>query len=157
MRELFSWLIRLAFERLALMLISGDDRVAEILALRHQLRVTQRQVTKPKFTPSDRAVLGVLSQAFDRKRLARVMLIVKPDTVIGWHRRLVARRWTYPHNKPRAGRPAELAAFQATILTTGRPLSATITSVPSSASRISSDKRDFASCVFTTCVGIVLA
>jgi len=62
---------------------------------------------------------------------------------------------TRPDHDP--GTRAELAAFQATILATGRPLRATITSAPSSASRISSDRRDFASCVLTTCVVIVLA
>ncbi|MCB0991967.1 MAG: integrase core domain-containing protein [Acidimicrobiales bacterium] len=98
------------------MLVSGDDRIAEILALRHQLRVTQRQIDKPKFTPADRAVLGVLSQVFDRKRLPRVMLIVKPETVIGWHRRLVTRRWIYPHTKPRAGRPATPAQLRELVL-----------------------------------------
>ncbi|MCP3934847.1 MAG: hypothetical protein GY708_05680 [Actinomycetia bacterium] len=85
MRELIAWLIRLAFERVGLLLVSGDGRVAEILALRHQIRVLQRQISRPKFTPADRAVLA---KAFDRRRLAKVMLIVKPETVIGWHRRL---------------------------------------------------------------------
>ncbi|MCP3938119.1 MAG: transposase [Actinomycetia bacterium] len=106
-----SWLIRLTFERVGLLLVSRDDRVAEILALRHQVRVLQRQVKRPRFTATDRAVLAVLTKAFDRKRLSKVLLIVKPETVIGWHRRLVARRWTYPHKTPRSGRrptPAEL-------------------------------------------------
>ncbi|MCP4959589.1 MAG: transposase [Actinomycetia bacterium] len=106
-----SWLSRLLFARLGLLIVSGDDRTAEILALRHQIRVLQRQVTKPRFTPSDRAVLAVLAKAFDRRRLHEVLLIVKPATVIGWHRRLVARRWTYPHKTKRTGRrptPAEL-------------------------------------------------
>ncbi len=111
LRELTSWLIRLTFERVGLLLVSRDDRVAEILALRHQVRVLQRQVKQPRFTPTDRAVLAVLTKALDRKRLAEILLIVKPETVLGWHRRLISRRWTYPHKTPRAGRrptPAEL-------------------------------------------------
>ncbi len=106
MRKLISWLIQLAFDRVGLLLASGDDRVAEILALRHQIRVLQRQINRPRFTPADRAVLAVLDRAFDRRRLDKVMLIAKPATVIGWHRRLVARRWAYPHKTKRTGRPA---------------------------------------------------
>jgi len=64
-----------------LLLASGDKRDAEILALRHQVLVLQRQVNQLSFTPTDRAILAVLSRGFDRRRLVRVMLIVKPATV----------------------------------------------------------------------------
>jgi putative transposase len=114
--SLISWLVRIAFARLGLLLTSGDDRDAEILALRHQVRVLQRQVTRPRFTPTDRAVLAVLGKVFDRRRLGRVMLIVQPATVIGWHRRLVARRWTYPHKTARTGRPATPAELRRLVL-----------------------------------------
>lgn len=81
---------------------SGDDRDAEILALRHQVLVLQRQVARPRFTETDRTVLALLSGVFDWTRLAEVFLIVQPATVLGWHRRLVARHWTRP---ARRGRP----------------------------------------------------
>ncbi|MCP3938893.1 MAG: hypothetical protein GY708_26390 [Actinomycetia bacterium] len=106
MKELTSRPAGLVVERLALLLVSGDDRVAEILALRHQVRVLQRQIKRPRFTPADRAVLAVLARVFDRRRLDKVLLIVQPATVIGWHRHLVARRRIYPHKTPRSGRPA---------------------------------------------------
>ena len=64
--------------RLGLLLVSGDKRDAEILALRHQILVLQRQIEHARFTPTDRTILAVLSRAFDRRRLGRVMLIVKP-------------------------------------------------------------------------------
>jgi hypothetical protein len=47
--------------RVGLLLASGDRRDAEILALRHQLPVLQRQVPRPVFDDTDRTVLGVLS------------------------------------------------------------------------------------------------
>ncbi len=51
----------------------------------------------------------MLSGAFDRTRLDRVMLIVKPATVIGWQRGLVARHWTQPYNPEPDGRPPRLS------------------------------------------------
>lgn len=113
---LISWLIRLLFARLGLLIVSGDDRDAEILALRHQINVLQRQIKKPKFTPTDRAVLAVLATPFKRRRLEQVLLIVKPATVIGGHRGLVARRWTYPHKTVPTGRPATPAKLRRLVL-----------------------------------------
>lgn len=97
--------------RLRWLLATGDERDAEILALRHQILVLQRQVDRPRFTDTDRTVLAVLSTAFTRTRLPRIMLIVQPKTVIGWHRRLVARHWTYPPTAQR-GRPPTLTKIR---------------------------------------------
>jgi putative transposase len=97
--------------RLRWLLASGDERDAEILALRHQILVLQRQVDRPRFTDTDRTILAVLSTAFARSRLPKIMLIVQPKTVIGWHRRLVAHHWTYPPTT-RRGRPPTLAEIR---------------------------------------------
>ena len=97
--------------RLRWFVASGDERDAEILALRHQIQVLQRQINRPHFTDTDRTILAVLSMAFARSRLPQVMLIVQPKTVIGWHRRLVARHWTYPPTTQR-GRPPTLAEIR---------------------------------------------
>jgi transposase InsO family protein len=83
---------------------TGNARDAEILALRHQVRVLQRQIQRPQFTDTDRTILAVLAGVFDRRRLADVFLIVQPATVLGWQRRLVARHWTHPPARP-PGRP----------------------------------------------------
>ncbi len=110
-----SHLFRLLIARLGLLLVSGDSRDAEILALRHQILLLQRQIDRPRFTPTDRTILAMLSRAFDRRRLSQVMLIVKPATVIGWHRRLVARRWTHPP-QPRTGRPPTATELRRLVL-----------------------------------------
>lgn len=102
--KLLPALARLAIARFGWLIATGDARDAEILALRHQLLVLQRQVARPKFTDTDRTILAVLSTAIDRARHTQVFLIVKPATVIRWHRRLVARHWTQPPT-PTAGRP----------------------------------------------------
>lgn len=80
--------------RIGWLFASGDERDAEILAFRHQVLVLQRQIDRPRFTETDRTALAVLSAVFDRRRLGEVLLIVRPDTVLGWRRRLVARHWT---------------------------------------------------------------
>ncbi len=97
--------------RLRWLLATGDERDAEILALRHQILVLQRQIDRPRFTDADRTILAILSTAFARSRLQQIMLIVQPKTVIGWHRRLVARHWTYPPTS-RSGRPPTLAEIR---------------------------------------------
>ncbi len=108
-------LFRLLVARIGLWVTSGDRRDAEILALRHQIRVLQRQIERPAFTPTDRTILALLSRAFERRRLDQVMLIVKPATVLGWHRRLVARHWTQPPQR-RTGRPPTPAELRRLVL-----------------------------------------
>ncbi len=101
---LFAPLARLALTRFRWFLATGDQRDAEILALRHQILVLQRQIDRARFSETDRTILAILAGVIDRRRLAEVFLIVRPDTVIGWHRRLVARHWTQPP-AAKSGRP----------------------------------------------------
>jgi len=59
----------------------GDERDVEILALRHQVLVLERQINRARFTDSYRTILAMLASVFDRRRLAEVFLIVRPETV----------------------------------------------------------------------------
>jgi hypothetical protein len=77
------------------------EKDVEILVLRHQLEVLRRQVGRPRFEPSDRALAAFLARLLPRGR--RGGLLVTPATLLRWHRQAVRRRWTYPH--PRPGRP----------------------------------------------------
>jgi putative transposase len=96
-------LTRLVLTRIGWVFATGDSRDAEILALRHQILVLQRQIKRPRFNETDRTILALLSAALDHTRRHTTFLIVQPETVLRWHRRLIARRWTQPPT-PR-GRP----------------------------------------------------
>jgi hypothetical protein len=81
---------------------SPDAKDIEIAVLRHQLAVLRRQVNRPRYTPTDRMVLAWLAKLLLRERWS--VFLVTPDTLLRWHRELIARRWTYPHTttNPRA-------------------------------------------------------
>ena len=75
---------------------------AEILLLRHQLAVLHRQSGRPQLTWADRVVIAALALRLPPAR--RVGLLVTPRTILRWHRRLVAWRWTTTTER-RLGRP----------------------------------------------------
>jgi putative transposase len=85
-------------------LVSRRERSKEleILVLRHELSILRRQVRQPRFKPHDPLLLAAFSRVLPRRSWST--FLVRPETLLQWHRRLVVRHWTYPHRKP--GRPA---------------------------------------------------
>jgi putative transposase len=81
---------------------TGHSKDLEIIVLRHQLGVLQRQIDRPILNDDDRTLLGAIAAALPRQK--RKGWIVTPDTLLRWHRRRVVRHWTQP-DRPR-GRPS---------------------------------------------------
>jgi putative transposase len=86
--------LRRVLELILLCFRSAEANEIEILVLRHELAVLRRQHPRPRLQPKDRALLAVLSRLFPRVRWS--VFLVQPETLLRWHRRMVARRWTYP-------------------------------------------------------------
>jgi putative transposase len=96
--QLLGWLVLLARR--------SATKDAELLVLRHEVTVLRRQVARPRIDWADRAVLAGLSRLLPRS-VWRGRL-VQPATLLGWHRDLVRRRWTYPHRRGRPGVAVEI-------------------------------------------------
>src|SRR6266545_3756062 len=92
---------------LRLLPMSDRAKDTEILALRHQIMVLERQLhgAKVRFTPADRALLAALLHRLPRAVIRRVRLLVRPETVLRWHRDLIARHHARVSRPNRAGRP----------------------------------------------------
>jgi transposase InsO family protein len=85
-----------------------DDRDREIVTLRQQLGIMQRQLgRRPSLVPAERLALVLSSLRLSRRRLLGGVMIVTPATVVGWHRAIVRRHWRLlSRRKP--GRPPEI-------------------------------------------------
>jgi hypothetical protein len=108
--RVFSWL--------ALLARSDRAKDAEILILRHQVAVLQRQARTPKLSWADRAILSALARLLPSGHLRQLRLIISPRTLLRWHADLVRRRWAYPRRTP--GRPRTAQAVRALVLEMAR-------------------------------------
>ena len=106
------------FALLRLLPMSQLDKDAEILALRHQILVLQRQLgpDRVRFTSADRALLAALLHRLPRDVLKQLHLVVRPDTVLRWHRDMVARRHAQRSRPRRPGRPRTVRTIRLLVL-----------------------------------------
>jgi transposase len=113
---LADWLLR----RLVALAVGPSDwrtDEVEVLVLRHQLSILRRQVGRPRLRHRDRLFMSALSRVLPRDRWSS--FVVRPQTLLRWHRELVRRKWTCRHRSP-GGRPQVAAEVQELILRMGR-------------------------------------
>jgi transposase InsO family protein len=106
------------FAVLGLLLAGDREKDTEILVLRHQVAVSERQLggKKVRFTPSDRVLLAALLHRLRRQALGRMRLLVRPDTVLRWHRDLIRSRHAARSRPRRPGRPRTVRSVRALVL-----------------------------------------
>jgi putative transposase len=97
---------------LALLARADAAKDLEILILGHQLTVLRRKASRPKLEPVDRALLAAISRVLPLACWS--CFFVTPQTLLRWHRRLIAGAWTYPHRA--SGRPQLDADVQQLII-----------------------------------------
>ena len=107
-----------AFAVVRLLPMTDREKDVEILALRHQLSVLQRQLggQRPQLRPEDRAFLAALLLPLSRATLRRLQLLVSPDTVLRWHRDLVKHRHARASVNQGPGRPRTLTSIRRLVL-----------------------------------------
>ncbi|WP_194243919.1 hypothetical protein [Nonomuraea phyllanthi] len=105
-----------------LRLLSTGDRAKdiEILVLRHQLTVLRRKVNMPVFTREDRFLLAGLFACLPMGARRSLMLLVRPDTILRWHRDLLRRRHAAASAHRRPGRPRTVRPIRVLVLRPAR-------------------------------------
>jgi hypothetical protein len=111
-----------AFALLRLLPGGDRDKDIEILSLRQQLAVLPRQLDgqRVRIEPVDRAWLAALLHPLPRPTLRRLRLLVRPDTIVKWHRDLIARRHAAVSRARRRGRPRTLRSIRVLVLRLAR-------------------------------------
>src|SRR5215469_9455897 len=100
---LMLWLISSVFTWLGGFFRSRHDLGLEIIALRHQLAVLKRSTKRARLYQTDRLFWVVLRRFF--RRWSGSLLIVKPETVVAWHRKAFRAYWRFRSRPKKLGRP----------------------------------------------------
>jgi putative transposase len=102
--------------------MSDRDKDTEILALRHQITILERQLrdARPRSSPGDRAFLAALPHRLPVATLRRLRPLMHPETVQRWHRDLLARRHAARSRPKRPGRPRTIRPIRLLVLRLAR-------------------------------------
>ena len=110
------------FALLRLLPVSDQAKEVEILALRHQIIVLERQLGKarPRFSPVNQAFLAALLHRLPRDMPGRFRLLVRPETVLRWHRDLLTRRHAARSRPKSPGRPRTVRSIRLLVVRLAR-------------------------------------
>jgi putative transposase len=86
---------------------ADHDQALELVLLRQQLRLYERQAKQPRPSRWEKVMLATLAARLPT--LSQVCLVFTPATLLRWHREIVRRKWTFD-NRPQRGRPPLAAA-----------------------------------------------
>jgi transposase InsO family protein len=110
---MFWHLLLVLFSPLASLMLGllRDDRDRQVLALRQQVLILQRQVGKrTRLSRTEKLILLLACARMKQRQLLDCLMIVKPATLIGWHRQIVRHHWTFqPKRRPGGPRTAPQA------------------------------------------------
>src|SRR5262249_45561519 len=110
------------FGLLRLLPVGDRGKDGGVGGLRQPGAVLQRRLgrARPRCAPGDRAFLAALLHRLPRGLLGRIRLLVPPDTVLRWHRDLLARRHAARSRPSRPGRPRTLRSIRVLVLRLAR-------------------------------------
>jgi transposase InsO family protein len=113
----FALVYRVVGRLLSLILVRGRGEASkdvELVLLRHEISVLRRQLPRPRLEPADRLIMAAFARHLPRSLWN--FRIVSPSTLLRWHRELLARKWTYPHQGASLGRPPTRSAVRVLVL-----------------------------------------
>jgi putative transposase len=99
----------------ALWLSRQQREVIDYLKAENRLLKEKLGNRRIHFTDAERQRLAIVADALGRKALAQLDALVTPDTLLRWHRELVARKWNFAHRRG-VGRPCTKDEIVALIL-----------------------------------------
>src|SRR2546422_3247889 len=105
--------------RLLLVTLAGwvnrhQQQVIEYLMEENRVLREQLKGRRVRLTDDQRRRLAAKGQPLGRRILRQVATIVTPDTILRWHRRLIARKWTFAPKRP--GRPGTMREIASLIV-----------------------------------------